>query len=154
MQILEYELDLSTGERLSFCELDLELVPELGNDDLRLALSFILGLCTHIDKGVVEKAKRGDVKPFERLLRTPPYGCLLKLDRPVCSQIRSCASAKARECTTKNLVRKIGKFPFCWTYNLPEGTPESVSLSAQYIASHIVGAWKEGRYVIIVGEEQ
>lgn len=143
INILEYNLTLSTGEELSFCEFDSQLIPELCKEDVRKALSFILRVCTTADRHTIERAKRGETKPLERLLRTPPYGCLAKLDKPICSEIKVCSMANIKKCTTKNLEKKSGGFPICWSYS-------SENEEAKYIASSIINFWKDGKYVLLI----
>ena len=143
MEILEYNLTLGTGEELSFAEFDPELVPELTHPGVLEASSFILSLCTHVSREIIEKAKIRDMRGLERVLSTPPYGCLKKIDRPICSQIRDCVSADKRTCTTHYLKKTIGVFPLCWSYKVELD-------DAKYLCGTIVNAWKEGKYVLII----
>jgi hypothetical protein len=142
LQFLEYALTLNTGEELSFCELNSDLVPELAIPEVLQASSSILSLCTHVDRDTIEKAKREDMKPLERALRTPPYGCLMKVDKPICLDIKNCIRADKKVCTTRNTLKQIGQFPVCWTYPIETRSRE--------LCTAIIHAWKEGKYVIIV----
>lgn len=150
MRILEYEITLSTGERLTISEFDPDVIPELHDEEVRKACASVLKLCSYMSRAVVEGAKRGDLKPFERALKTPSYGCLLKIDTPECSEVRSCIFVKSKECTTKYQIKKLGKFPICWSYRVPSGYSQSLTISAQILATSIVNEWREGRYVIII----
>lgn len=143
MEILEYNLTLGTGEELSFAEFDPELIPELARPDVLEASSSVLALCTYVTRVVLEKAKIRDTRGLEQALRTPPYGCLKKIDRPVCSQIRDCVSADTKTCTTHFLKKTVGAFPLCWSYRVELD-------DARYLCGSIISAWKDGKYVLIV----
>lgn len=147
MNALSYILTISTGETISFLELDSELIPELISVNIVSGLSDVLRLCTHVSRETIEKAKRNDTKPLERALRTPPYGCLLKLKSPVCAEIKTCFTAKVGECTTRNISRKsgpkLGLFPFCWNYS-------ATNVDINIIGTDIVNAWKSGSYVLLI----
>jgi hypothetical protein len=141
--IIEYKLILSTNEEISVSELDSEFFPLLTQDGVRLALSSVFSLCTYASRDVMEKAKRRDTKPLERLLKTPPYGCLRKLDKPVCRKINDCVMANRTVCTVRNIKKNLGIFPECFQYDA------SSDETSDY-ATTIINIWKSGNYAIII----
>lgn len=151
MQAFEYSLNLSTGEKIDVLEIPLKALDSWSKRAFQDPIAFksmsgILSLCTTATHQAMEDAKIGYTKPLERLLKTPPIGILIKLDRPVCMSISDCAMADRKKCTTK-----FDKFPECWDYALDvEGDFTEVVTIAHEIVKQIVMAWRDGRYVIIV----
>lgn len=148
MNVLNYNITLSTRETLDISEFDPELISLLKEEAVLSVLSSLLRLCTYVSRDEVERAKRGETKPLERALRTPPYGCLVKIDTPICAEIKTCIMADIKKCTSKNIVKYKGKFPPCWTYRT--NTDGETRVQAHLLATAIVDAWKEGRYVLII----
>lgn len=154
MQIFEYSLQLDTGETLSVAEIPMRALDEwsrkaFADPKSAKAMSTILALCTRAPHAVMEDAKTGYTKPLERLLRTPPIGALVKLDRPVCMNVSSCVMSDKRKCTTQ-FLHVSEKFPECWDYSLEDdGDFTDGMIAAHEIVKTIVMAWRDGRYVII-----
>ena len=154
MQIFEYSLKLGTGETIDVAEIAmgaLDAWSKQAFDDQAAGKSIagILLLCTKVPRQAVEDAKIGYAKPLERLLRTPPAGALLKLDRPACANISDCAMADAHKCTTLFASVSV-KFPECWDYDLASGSNFTDPMAAaQEVAKTIVMAWRDGRHVVI-----
>lgn len=125
---LSYSLELSTGESLDVLEIELDGTDELDGEIARL--------CTTMPREVLEEAKVGHTSPFEKLLRTPPVGALLRLNG-LCDQIDDCPLANRSKCVTSN-VRGKTRFPSCWDHGV--GT----------LNTEVVHAWRDGAYVIVV----
>jgi hypothetical protein len=153
---VEYTLHLGTGEEMLFTELDDRVIPALQDKRVVGALHGILRRCTPVTHSILQEAKLGHTKSLENLLRTPPIGSLLKLDKPICSQIGCCVMADVRRCTTNNIKGKLGIFPDCWAYavDIPiiEIDKAYVMMAAGEISRCVVNAWKANRYVLIVSE--
>lgn len=161
MQIFEYSIKLGTGERISILEIDVAALDAWTSSAFkqhkaRHAIAPVLKLCTMAPRQTMEDAKNGYTKPLENALRSPPDGCLMKLDKPVCANVKDCAMADAEKCTTKfNLLKN--KFPECWDYAVAghgnNGAGEDFDDSmaaAMEVAKAIVMAWRDGKHVIVV----
>jgi hypothetical protein len=155
MYTFEYSLVLSTGEKLAISEvvvgaLDSWCARAFSDPNAKRAIAPILALCTKAPPNVMDDAKIGHTKPLEKLLKTPPIGALMKIDKPICSSFKSCASANA-SCTTQ-FVGKNKSFPKCWDYYVtdPDNFTNSMS-AAQELVKDIVMAWRDSRYVVICG---
>lgn len=147
VDLVEYVLPLSTGETLLVTELDPDAVPELRDPAVAACLEPVLCRCTYAPRRVLEDAKNGGTAELEDLLGTPPVGCLLKLDRPHCHEyIVSVCAVASGGCNTRNVRRGRPCFPDCWTYLLMDEDPPV----ARLVADAVVGAWKSGRYVVVV----
>ena len=120
---LEYSLELVTGETIDVLEIE--------SDDLSSISDPVMDLITVMPRQVLEEAKIGYTRPFERLLRTPPVGALIRLDAR-CDQMSTCPMRNAAACVTSHK-----KLPDCWT---GDGVRDA----------EVVRAWKDGRYVILV----
>jgi len=151
VEFLEYNLELSTGERIQVSELDESRYPPLSDKVVLLTAAAVVVHCTHAARDVVEDAKSGLPERLEDFIRTPPEGCLMKLESPVCSEISQCAIANRSHCTTRYRTKASGAaFPFCWTYSVKAyGSPEQKA-QGQDLCDSIVDAWRGGRLVVIV----
>lgn len=150
MQTFEYSIELSTKETLHILEISLEAIDDWSKKaftdlDAARVIHGVLSLCTKVPHSVLEEAKYGYTKPLERLLKTPPVGALMKIDRPVCLNINDCAMANRQRCTTRS-----HGFPECWDYSMGDCDELTDSmLSAQEAVKAIVMAWRDNRYAII-----
>jgi len=149
----DFIIKLETGEKIHVVELDPERIIEINNEKVKNLMKNILSRCTKMPRYVIETAKLGGTREFEKLMNTPPVGCLLKIDKPVCAEINSCLMANKQKCTTKFLNMKsknyLGKFPICWEYEI-EKTEDNAYYEARNLASFIVLSWKENKLVVIV----
>lgn len=150
MQTFEYNLFLGTGEKLDVTEiamgaLDAWARQVFTDPAARQLIAAVEGLCTRVPRCVMDDAKAGYTKPLERLLKTPPAGAMLRLDKPQCFSLSSCAMANPDRCTTRS-----AKLPECWDYDIGEHSDFTDSMAAaQEFAKTVVMAWRDGRYVII-----
>ena len=153
--LIDYVLTLETGESVRVAELVPGLVPGLSDPSVVAAAEPVLGRCPRMPRHVLESAKAGHSREFEVLMGTPPVGCLLKLERPVCAEIRSCLMANPAKCTTKHVDPgrrgAVGMFPPCWELEVPDAS-DAVVYAVREIASEVVSAWKAGQMVVIVEE--
>lgn len=149
MQTFEYVLTLSTGEQLKVVEIAMKALDSRCSKAFEdQALFPILSMCTRVPSSVMNDAKIGHTKPLERLLKTPPVGALMKLDKPACLNIKDCAAASA-DCTTQ-AVRRGKSFPECWDYDM--GLVDDFSdgmMAAREVARIVIAAWRDSAYVII-----
>lgn len=147
MRLFEYSLNLSTGERIKISEIPISTLDKNYFEAFGLAeISGVVSLCTNAPTQAMHDAKVGYTKPLEKMLRTPPVGALMKVDRPVCVNINDCAMADSKKCTAR-----FSKFPECWEYEVYNDSDLNViKLSAKDIVRRIAIAWRDGRYVIIV----
>lgn len=150
---LEYEIELETGERMSVAEFDPGRVPCLSDPEVLRAAAPVLKRCSRIPRPVLESAKMGHSREFEELVGTPPVGCLLRLERPVCAEIGFCASADPVRCTTRYVAPgrrwAVGRFPPCWEFEVLDERPE-VASGARALAASVVAAWRGGRVAVLV----
>lgn len=143
----EYLIRLSTGEDIEIAEVNMNL---LGlSDSLLQALLPIFSICTNLSETEIEEARIGDDRAFKRKMNSQPVGSLARLADPVCSQIRNCGMADAKTCTTKNVNKRIGKFPSCWTTETREFV-DFERLRYLEVYNSIVHAWREGRHVVVI----
>jgi len=100
-------------------------------------------LISVVDPQVFQTALLGHILPLMREIGTPPEGLCRKipLDEGVCKQHTICPIYNPRDC------KPSPKLPLCYEPPLLEG-------DALYAATMIALAWKEGRYVIVVNDEQ
>lgn len=146
MEPITYSLQLNTDENIEVLEIDPDRVPILSDDEIRQVLSPVLDHCSYVTRLSIEEAKKCHPKKLELLLRTPPIGALVKLNM-LCSQINDCPMSSRKECTTKNIAKKYGKFPICWTY---DAKLLNNKVEADDLIYHIVHAWRLGQYVLII----
>ena len=149
IQLVDYEINLSSGGRISIVELDPERIPELLNQSVFNACWGILERCTFSSRATLEEAKKGYDRELLKLLRAPEGG-LLRASPSVCRLIQDCAMAIPTACTLKNLKKGKAKFPQCWEYRPPDGIQEEVRRAAIGIGTFIGSAWRDGSYPIIV----
>jgi len=143
IQSVDYSLVLGTGEKMHFAELDEGSVEALHDAAAKESISGILDKCTRVCHSTLEEAKLGHTKGLEKALKTPPFGAMMKIDKPICSQIGCCVMANLSKCTTRNCEQKGGLFPECWEYS----TTNPVGAE---LARCIVHAWRQGFQVLIV----
>lgn len=146
---LEYKIKLENGEVVEIAEVKNSRISKFlsHGDDTIIP---IVNRCSYASREVVEEAKYGYAGRFQRRLKTPPYGVLMKLDE-TCRLIHSCAMADEKACSTKNTTKKKGKFPECWEFNVSPGGVQLPFLDdAGDLATQIVHFWRQGKYVIIV----
>jgi len=145
----EYVLHLSTGETIQVSELDLSI---LGASPAILAhFAPLQALCTQLTRSQLEEAKGGYDEALKSKLRSPPVGCLIKNPAPVCSLIASCSMANKKECTTKNVTKRGGKFPDCWTVETGKLQGFERAWAAE-LSDVVIHAWRAGRHVFVVIE--
>ena len=141
----DYTIWLSTGEELQVTEIaDLEF-SKSGLEDVEPVLS----LCTKLSHRELEEAKEGYDSALKSKMKSPPVGCLLRFEHPICAEIKRCSMADPKKCSTKHTSRGGGKFPICWTCSrsLPKNQEQS---DLTYMCNIIVHAWRQGRHVIVV----
>ncbi len=130
--------------------MDPELFPWLRDPGIVAVAGPVMSLCTLCPRDAVEDAKSGYTEPFEAAMGTEPAGCLMKVPRPVCDELSFCPSADPKRCSTRHRTKRDGAdFPMCWTYSV--GTAGEEASTARGLVNSIVGAWREGRLVVIVG---
>jgi hypothetical protein len=141
IEVLEYSLILSTQELLLVTEIQQTMISDVTD----IVLDDILQHCTRVPHDVLQDAKIGGTKPLEKLLRTPPQGCLVKLVYSTCSELQSCSKADRQLCSTTIIKRKKKTIPRCW-----QAQSQHENGLSRSIGTTIVHAWKDGRYVFIV----
>lgn len=146
-EFLEYNIDLSTGENIKIAEFDSVTNKFIWNHEEEL--HELLNIITKCNRKTIEDAKKGYSKDFEKSMKAPPYGCLLKLKKPICSEKNDCVSYKPKTCTTKNIKKKLGQFPDCWNFWFEDEVPYQIRL----FANRVIHYWREGFYVVIVHDE-
>lgn len=147
MEPVTYHLQLNTSEMIEILEIDPDRIPILKDNGIQLKLLPILQHCSHVTRLSIEEAKKEHARKLELLLRTPPIGALVKLNMP-CALLNNCHMSSRKECTTKNVGKKYGKFPICWTYRTEPLNDEAVQIKD--IADNIIHAWRSGQYVLVV----
>ena len=143
----EYPLRLTTGEQLDVSEIDMSVLE--AEPSVLEAFSPLLALCTQLTRSELEEAKAGWDSALKVKLRSPPAGCLVRIPSPLCGEIGHCSMASRPTCTTKNLLKKGGGFPVCWTYSLDHLDGFERSWAAE-LCDAVVHAWRQGRHVIVV----
>jgi hypothetical protein len=150
---IQYELSLSTREILHISEIDPEVFSELRNAGIVKAISSVLDRCTKASRDVLELAKIGGTEQLEKLLSTPPIGCLIKIKEHICAEIKECPMANDGLCSTRKMKRGKPDIPHCWKFNIDEKAhrlSHMEAVLAQHLATMIIHEWRDGRYVIIV----
>jgi hypothetical protein len=145
----EYIIRLTTGETLWIAELDTERSPALLHPKIVAACEGLLRHCTRVHREIMEEAKAGYDGRFKPLLRSPPNGCMVKADPPICRLIRECAMAFVPVCTLHNLDGKA-PLPVCWEFSAPPVEDKEVYNSAIELGMCIGHAWRRGLYAVIV----
>jgi hypothetical protein len=152
IQIVEYEVFLSNGEKISITELDPERIPYLKNVEVLRASLGVIERCSFAPRSAIEDAKRGYDKSLLPLLRSPE-GALLRAWPPICRLIVECAMADIKRCTLRNIKKGKKHLPECWEFYPPDIKPpleESVRRASIEIGTVIGMAWRSGSYPIIV----
>jgi hypothetical protein len=142
ISLTEYSLFISTGEHINISEFDPDLFSDIWNPSIEAAVKPVIDLCTIVSRPIVEMAKMGYDTELKSLLRSP-IGALLRLNKSVCAQIKTCPMADIKTCTTKNVSAKAGLFPICWEYYIEDHNASS-------IINAIVHAWRQNRYVFFI----
>lgn len=145
IELVEYELDLSTGERLKVSELDPDRISDGPTKEYVKSNPDALIKCTRMSRETIEHAKLGYDTPFKSSLKSPPQAMLLKFIGKTCFERKSCASYDSSACTSEGFKKKNGKFELmqCWVF-------DSQSVEEREVMTVVLRAWFEGRTVIIV----
>jgi hypothetical protein len=149
IQLVDYEIGLSSGGRITVVELDPGRAPELLDQAVLAACKGILERCTFAPRPALEEAKRGYDRELLRLLRGPDGG-LLRAEPPVCRLIDDCAMASRKDCTLRNIRGRAGAYPLCWEYAVPDGLPAGVRAAAIELGTAVGNAWRAGAYPVVV----
>lgn len=157
MELREYSLTLNTGEVIEVSEITDRIFFQLNSPEVQRICKPILEKCTHISRFEIEEAKRGFSKQLDEKLGTEPVGCLIKLALP-CSEMKNCIISDRVKCNTKyinKVKRDVFYCPSCWEYEFDQTGLEFTTIAAvKILTSAIVDAWKNGRFVVIVDEEE
>lgn len=148
IQPVQYSITLDTNEQIEVFELDSDRETVLLNELIIKSLEHVLEHCSYVTRKSIENAKKLFSKELSELLRTPPIGILIKLNME-CSQINDCPMSSHKECSTKNVTKKHGRFPICWTYEIKTALSDTETIMANDLANHIFQAWRSGTYVLI-----
>jgi hypothetical protein len=154
VDLVEYDLTLSSGEFVLVSELDRIRVPEVNLPEINLELRELLGQCVQMDRQSVEDMKLGYDKTFRSKFRTPIYS-LMNVTKTQCrhgkdGKIVNCGSFDKGTCSTKNLDLKKKKalFPICFEYKPSVPENHDAYMASVMIGSAILWAWAGGRVVI------
>lgn len=147
--LVDYNIRLSNGGRITVVELDPARAPELRDHEVLAACRTILERCTFATRAALEEAKKGYDRELLRSLRAPDGG-LVRAEPPICSQIHDCAMAVPAKCTLRNLRNGRSDLPQCWEYGPPDGLPEPVRRAATEVGTAVGNAWREWAYPILV----
>lgn len=143
----EYELILSTGEKLHIAEFDVDVYPILLHPSVSKACKSVLLRVPKISREIMEEAKSGYDDRFKPLLKARPDGALLKVLNHQCGLRKECAMF-TDGCSTKNIrPRNGGGFPECFEFVPEHDDPDS---AAKSVGTSIIHAWREGMYSIII----
>lgn len=144
MELIEYELTISTGETIRISELDPDRIPDGDVKTWITSNPQALSRCTKVSRAGIEAAKRGDDSALKIAMMGPPEAMMIKLGRRKCSERKYCLSWDPSSCTSegKKLNRKV-ELLRCWSYG-GEEPGENEAMNA------IVRAWSEGRHVVLV----
>ncbi|OPZ34501.1 MAG: hypothetical protein BWY99_02509 [Synergistetes bacterium ADurb.BinA166] len=151
IQVVDYVLLLSTGERITVVELDPARISGLSDPGVLRAAAGVLRRCTFAPRRALEDAKSRYDKELLTLLRRPDGR--VRSERPVCRLIGECAMADPGRCTLVNLKVKKDATPGCWEYGPPEEIPplsEEVRRAALEIGTAVGHAWLSGAYPVVV----
>lgn len=127
MRALDYNIFLSTGEKIQVVELEYQedMDPE------------ILDLCGRMSRATLEEVKVGDDFQFRKQLKGAPDRNLIRCRGRLCSETPYC-TMKTGDCVPGQFKKGKSLLPIC--YNAPD---EFYSIC--------IHAWREDKYVIVVG---
>jgi len=148
IQLVDYEITLSNGERISITEFDPDRIPYMRSPDVLAACRGILERCAFAPRAAVEEAKRGYDRALSSLLRGPD-GAMARANPPACRLVHDCAMA-SKDCTLRNFRGRAGLFPECWEYAPPEGLPALIRMAAVELGTAVGNAWRAGSYPVVV----
>lgn len=146
MQLVEYTLDTAAWGRVQLVRpLPTEAHPTWG------ALSPLLGtvyapFIPTIPGDTLAHALHGHATPLVRLLGSPPHALL----KQVPSAHRTCAQSKGCHSYDPKVCHPCPKLPDCYSPPSVQGNPP-LSDEAQQAATTVLLAWRDGKYVIVVG---
>jgi hypothetical protein len=146
---ISYTLTLNTGEKISVVEFNDENLSSL-NSQLSLFIPNIMNKIDRIPHNVLQEAKLGYARKLEKLIRNTPVKCLLQIDKPICSEIKTCSIADRQKCRTSYKLKSLAAFPVCWEYEVPG----EASIEVKNFAGNVVYAWRSGNYVFISVTDQ
>jgi hypothetical protein len=146
VELVEYELRISTGEVLRVSELDPERIADGPTRAYVESGPACLARCTRATRETVEHAKLGHDAPLRKALLAPPAAMLQAVAGRPCSERRTCLSWDSSACTSDGyrVGRKLKLMP-CWAY-------EGVFVEEMEVMSVVVAAWFDGRTVVVIGE--
>jgi hypothetical protein len=147
---VDYQLTLSTGERITVLELDPDRIPVLRDRGVLAAAAGVLRRCTFAPRPALEMAKAGFDRDLLPLLRGPDIG-LLKSERPACRLLDECSMAVVARCTLRNIRTKKDKTPGCWEYGPEGGLTEEVRRAAMDVGTSVGHALMARHYPVLVG---
>ncbi len=146
IQLVDYSLTLSNGERVSITEFDPARIPYMSAPEVLSAVRGLLERCTFAPREALESAKRGWDKDLLKLLRSPEGG-MARAGPPVCRLIKECAMAVPAECTLRS---GAGRFPICWEYDPGPGLAPVVRVAAVELGTAVGNAWRAGSHPVVV----
>ena len=148
-----YLITLSTGEKITVAEFDAEHIPTLRVKSVFDASKDVISRCSIVSRQVMEEAKKGLDTKFKHLLRSPPYGALLKIQSSVCSEKKLCSMYSSMKCTTKNISKNGGAFPECFEYQILDNKlPPLIEENVKSLCTAIILALRAGWYPILIME--
>lgn len=148
VHLVEYELGLSTGERILVAEADPGLHPGIAAGVVLAACESVVARVPRVTREVADCAKLGDDAGLKAAMKAQPAGALLKVKNHVCSQAGDCAMF-TKNCSARNVKGQRGLFPECWEYE-PEADAGDLDPDARGLGTAVVHAWRDGRYVLLV----
>lgn len=135
----EYALKLSsTGEVFIIAEISNESISHLN----RSGIEVILDRCMKVPKDIIEEAKLGNTDKFQKFLKTPPIGIMIKLNL-TCRLFDDCTMSDKIKCNTKK-----SELPVCWEFGKPSKVGSELS-SEEDFASQCVHFWNNKAIVVI-----
>lgn len=150
IQLVDYDITLSNGERISVTEFDPDRIPYMRSPDVLAACKGLLERCTFAPRQALEEAKQGYDKALSVLLRGPD-GAMARASPPLCRLLHDCAMASRQDCTLRNFKDRSGLFPECWEYAPSGRLPVLVRLASIELGTAVGAAWRAGSYPVIVG---
>lgn len=146
IEFIDYDLKLSNGEIIKISELDLGRISEFYIREYIKLRKNIVKWIPIIPRAVVEEAKLGYDRNFVKLLGSPPYSVLMRLDNLKCNERYFCASYSPSLCEMKpKKSKKEEDFQRCWVY-------ESLIRDERILISSLVFKWKEGFNIVIIDD--
>ena len=144
MKFNEYSLKLSsTGENLLVAEISSSMLGDLNKSKIEE----VLDKCIQIPKDLIEEAKLGNTDKFQKYLKTPAVGVMIKLNK-FCRFFNDCVMADRRLCNTKNVALSKKSIPICWEHGEPTKVGTILS-SEEEFSTLIVHYFNEKRIGVI-----